>query len=86
MNEKLWLKENKNGKDLVECLKDTIKNERWFEINEENSETLLNYIEKLQNNWNELERWLQANDIHYADAIPFRETLRKMQELEGNNE
>ena len=38
--------------------------------------------DKSQNNWNELKKWLQANDIHFADAIPFRETLRKMQELE----
>lgn len=40
---------------------------------------------QLEANWNELKEWLKANDIHYAEAIPFRETLRKMQELEGGS-
>lgn len=37
---------------------------------------------KLEDNWNKLKEWLKANDIHYAEVIPFKETLRKMQELE----
>lgn len=45
---------------------------------------VINKIKQLETNWNELKEWLRANDIHFADAIPFRETLRKMQELEGN--
>lgn len=44
-----------------------------------------NYINQLETNWNELKGWLKANDTHYAEAIPFRETLRKMQELEGGS-
>lgn len=37
---------------------------------------------QLEANWDELKEWLKSNDIHYAEAIPFRETLKKMQELE----
>ena len=40
---------------------------------------------KQKDNWNELKKWLQSNDIHYLGAIPFRETLRKIQELEGSD-
>ena len=46
------------------------------------------YLDKLQeldqykNNWEELKGWIKANDEHFAEAIPFRETLRKMKELE----
>ena len=41
---------------------------------------------QLEANWNELKGWLKANDIHYAEAITFRETLNKMQELERGRE
>lgn len=45
-----------------------------------------NQLEKenqhLKENWSKLKDWLRSNDIHFADAIPFRETLRIMQELE----
>lgn len=43
-------------------------------------------VKQLETNWNELKKWLKANDIHYAEAIPFRETLNKMQELERGKE
>lgn len=43
-------------------------------------------VNQLETNWNYLKNWLKANDIHYAEAIPFRETLNKMQELERGNE
>lgn len=43
-------------------------------------------INQLETNWDELKGWLKANDIHYAEAIPFRETLNKMQELERGKE
>ena len=33
----------------------------------------------------ELEKWLKANDEHYAEAIPFRETLRKLNELKESD-
>lgn len=38
-------------------------------------------IEKLNNIINELEAWIKSSDEHYPEAIPFRETLRKIKEL-----
>lgn len=46
---------------------------------------LFRTYEKQKDNWNELKKWLQSNDIHYSGAIPFREALRKLQELEGSD-
>ena len=43
-------------------------------------------LNQLEANWDELKGWLKANDIHYAEAITFRETLNKMQELERGRE
>ena len=45
-------------------------------------------IERLNNIINELEAWIKSADEHYPEAIPFRETLRKLKELKesGNNE
>lgn len=42
-------------------------------------------LDQLTNNWNELEEWLKSNEEHFAEAIPFRETLRKMKEIKGGN-
>lgn len=39
-------------------------------------------LNQCKNNWEELKKWIKANDEHYAEALPFRETLRKMKELE----
>ena len=50
------------------------------------NEQLQQKVKQLETNWNELKGWLKANDIHYAEAIPFKETLRKMQELEGGSD
>lgn len=41
--------------------------------------------QQLKDNWNKLKAWIKSGDEHYPEAIPFRETLRKMKELEGNN-
>lgn len=49
-------------------------------------EELQQKVKHLEANWDELKGWLKANDIHYAEAIPFRETLNKMQELERGKE
>ena len=46
----------------------------------------LQQITQLTNNWNELEEWLKSNEEHFAEAIPFRETLRKMKEIKEKNE
>lgn len=43
-------------------------------------------IQELTNNWNELEEWLKSNEEHFAEAIPFRETLRKMKEIKEDKE
>ena len=50
------------------------------------NEQLQQKVKHLEANWDELKGWLKANDIHYAEAIPFRETLNKMQELERGKE
>ena len=42
--------------------------------------------EKLKSRWEELKKWIMSNDEHYAGAIPFKQTLRKMMEMEDNNE
>ena len=50
------------------------------------------YIEKLEDNWNELKKWLEEEIEHNVDGIKSfggyqcKRTLDKMQELEGNNE
>lgn len=49
---------------------------------------LIDYIkelEQLQNNWNELKKWLEENWQQSQD-IWFVKIINKMQELEGNNE
>lgn len=40
-------------------------------------------LDKYKNIVDELEKWLKANDEHFAEALPFRETLRKLKELKG---
>ena len=44
--------------------------------------------QKLQNNWNELKKWLEENESFddYCNETTFTSVLDKMQELEGNNE
>ena len=45
-------------------------------------ETINKELDQYKNNWEELKKWLKANNEHFAEALPFRETLRKMKELE----
>ena len=61
--------------------------ELQFEIMRLNIDNYLKQqqIEQLTNNWNELEEWLKSNEEHFAEAIPFRETLRKMKEIKNTN-
>ena len=55
------------------------------------SKTLLDYIEQLQNNWNELKKWLEEDlkevyrDAGYRHNI-VRELLDKIEELGWDNE
>ena len=63
-------------------------------MSSKDGELLLEYITKLQNNWNELKKWLESwleNDKHcYLAENPidkcrcevYKELLNKMQELE----
>lgn len=48
--------------------------------------TLFNYIEQLQNNWNELKKWVDSICFYDTDTITYEQISDKMQELEGNNE
>lgn len=86
---------NEEIKKIIEYL----KNEAWFTIfnaEEYNDEPykllnpievnqIIDYITKLQNNWNELKKrfeeyWQESKDIWFVKIINI------MQELEGNNE
>lgn len=58
----------------------------------EERKILANYVKELQQknkkikeNWEELKKWINANDEHYSGAIPFRQTIRKMKELESSD-
>ena len=91
-----------NMKELLDTIKVWLENEedygtlyddfnRYFDSGA--MEEMYYYIKQLEaktnqleTNWNYLKNWLKANDIHYAEAIPFRETLNKMQELERGKE
>lgn len=64
------------------------ENQRLKENNqamqEEMARTWKKY-DKVNNVLNELEKWLKSNDEHFAEAIPFRETLRKLKELKESD-
>lgn len=62
----------KNEEFIIEDLRWLNKNNK--ELRQENKQ--------LKDNWNELKVWIKSNDEHYSGAIPFKQTLRKMQELE----
>ena len=70
-------------------------------MSSKDGELLLEYITKLQSNWNELKKWLEeqkefindiptfSNDIknnHIGMVGAYNNSLDKMQEMEGNNE
>lgn len=50
---------------------------------------LWNYTMQLQNNWNELKKWLELIVMQEREGktiyLSFKDILSKMQELEGNN-
>lgn len=74
--------ENKRLKEHCFCNRTDcsgrIKDSRKFD-------SVVQKYEKLEENWEELKKWISANDEHYPEAIPFRETIRKMQELESSD-
>ena len=77
-----------NENMLKQIIIDTIKGEEH--LGENLKEQCVDYIEQLQNNWNELKKWLEeeSNNTIYATGhlTAICMTLNKMQELEGNNE
>ena len=79
-----------NNDMLKQIIIDTIKGEEH--LGENLKEQCVDYIEQLQNNWNELKKGLQSLfEFDYGvvskDYLECAEdTLEKMQELEGNNE
>jgi hypothetical protein len=54
-------------------------------INSLNKRNLVS-VDRLQNNWDELKKWLSAREFRYGTRIDIQEVLNKMQELEGNND
>ena len=87
-----------NGDMLKQIIIDTIKGEEH--LGENLKEQCVDYIEQLQNNWNELKKWLGTRmntDKDYEINSHIKEKLQVenyvikqvmffMQELEGNNE
>lgn len=76
-------------KQIVDRVLLTIKHAEEPEWN-----ILYDYVTKLQNNWNELKKWVKeyeensyglgSYETGIADSL--RDVLKKMQELEGNND
>ena len=62
---------------LKQIIIDTIKGEEHLGENLKNQ--CVDYIEKLQNNWNELKKWLQIRNKCFCEE----EILEKMQEMEN---
>ena len=65
---------------------------RQQELSKERAECIANkynnLVEELQNNWNELTKWVIEQEQKAWDEVSstFGYVLNKMQELEGNNE
>ena len=68
-----------NNDMLKQIIIDTIKGEEH--LGENLKEQCVDYIEQLQNNWNELKKWLEENWQQSQD-IWFVKIINKMQELE----
>lgn len=87
-----------NEEILKQIIINTIKGEEH--LGENLKEQCVDYIEQLQNNWNELKKWLETRintDKEYERNSHIKEKLQVedyvikqvmffMQELEGNNE
>ena len=69
-----------NNDMLKQIIIDTIKGEEH--LGENLKEQCVYYIEQLQNNRNELKKWLVAREFRYGTRIDIQEVLNKMQELE----
>ena len=71
------------NKDILkQIIIDTIKGEKH--LGENLKEQCVDYIEQLQNNWNELKKWVIEQEQKAWDEVSstFGYVLNKMQELE----
>ena len=72
---------NKMNKDILkQIIIDTIKEEEH--LGDNLKKQCVDYIEQLQNNRNELKKWLVAREFRYGTRIDIQEVLKKMQEME----
>lgn len=80
-------------KEIKEC--DSLHNNCDYLLEHSDCDLLIEYIEQLQNNWNELKKWLEEIQQEEFDINGFTGVcteirinciLDKMQELEGNDE
>ena len=76
--------ENPKSYELLYSKNDEIHNE--YALSEKEGKLLLEYITKLQNNWNELKNWLVAREFSYGTRINIQEVLNEMQELEQGSD
>ena len=74
-----------NKETLKQIIIDTIKGEEHLGENLKNQ--CVDYIEQLQNNWNELKEYLKEKMSVYEqqEASNFYVVLNKMQEIEKND-
>ena len=77
-----------NLKQIILGMQVYSENEIDFILGKEEQILLLNYINQLQNNWNELKKWLEETrkyETWCEMAEAYDIVINKMQELEGNN-
>ena len=74
-----------NEEILKQIIIDTIKGEEH--LGENLKEQCVDYIEQLQNNWNELTKWVIEQEQKAWDEVSstFGYVLNKMQELQGDD-
>lgn len=69
-----------NKDTLKQMIIDTIKEEEHLGVNLK--EQCVDYIEQLQNNWNELKKWIDSICFCDNDTITYEQISDKMQEVE----
>lgn len=84
MNEELKFDHFENIEELLKHIdiwyeEDDVFYTRYFGLNDLHNLRL--YINQLQNNWNELKKWLEEY-YDYGDCLKINYILKKMQELE----
>ena len=90
-------KMNEDIKRILDTLKEYYGGLGWpyypeDVLNPEDPKIIYDYITKLQNNWNELKKWLEENKHFYnitgedlEEDTTIKEVLNKMQELQGDD-